>query len=113
MYKRQAGQRAIQAYYDRNRIAAKVVKGECLGLYRTRYLLDPKPFVSIIIPNKDHIEDLERCIDSIESKSDYGNYEYIIVENNSTEEATFSFYEKLERENAKVHVVDVYKRQRL
>lgn len=105
LYAFEAGQRAIQAYYDRNRIAAKVVKGECLGLYRTRYLLDPKPFVSIIIPNKDHIEDLERCIDSIESKSDYGNYEYIIVENNSTEEATYSFYEKLERENAKVHVV--------
>ena len=94
LYAFEAGQRAIQAYYNRNRIMAKVVKGEYLGLYRTKYLLDSKPFISIIIPNKDHIEDLKRCIDSIELKSDYENYEYIIVENHSTKESTFNFYKK-------------------
>src|SRR5699024_5628143 len=33
------------------------------------------------------------------------NYEYIIVENNSTEPETFEFYKKLEAENPKVRVV--------
>ena len=59
-------------------------------LYRTRYRLKEKPMVSILIPNKDHTEDLKRCIDSIEEKSAYKNYEYIIIENNSTEEKNIS-----------------------
>ena len=44
-------------------------------------------------------------MDSIDQKSTYRNYEYIIVENNSTEEETFQFYKKLEAENPKAHVV--------
>ena len=80
-------------------------KGEYLGLYRTKYIRPYDPLVSIIIPNKDHIDDLKRCIDSIEEKSTYRNYEYIIVENNSTEPETFEFYKKLEAENKKVRVV--------
>lgn len=105
LYAFDAGERAIQAHYDRMGIPAEVSKGEYLGLYRTRYRLEPKPFVSIIIPNKDHIEDLKRCIDSIELKSNYENYEYIIVENNSTEEETFAFYKRMEEQNPRVHVV--------
>lgn len=105
LYAFEAGERAIQAHYDRLGIQAEVSKGEYLGLYRTRYHLDPKPLVSIIIPNKDHIDDLKRCIDSIEQKSRYENYEYIIVENNSTEEETFAFYRQLEEQNPKAHVV--------
>ena len=80
-------------------------KGEFLGLYRTKFLRDYDPLISIIIPNKDHIDDLKRCIDSIEAKSTYTNYEYIIVENNSEEKETFAYYEQLEAVNPKVHVV--------
>ena len=64
--------------------------GEFLGLYRTKYILDEKPLISIIIPNKDHIDDLDRCVQSILKKSSYPNLEFIIVENNSTEEKTFA-----------------------
>ena len=63
------------------------------------------PLISIIIPNKDHIDDLKRCMDSIDRKSAYKNYEYVIVENNSTDPATFEYYKKLERENERAHVV--------
>ena len=76
-----------------------------LGLYRTRFHRDHDPLISIIIPNKDHIDDLKRCMDSIDQKSTYKNYEYIIVENNSTDDATFQYYKKLEAENPKAHVV--------
>ena len=84
---------------------AKVEKGEFLGLYRTKYQWDEKPLISILIPNKDHIDDLERCISSIEEKSTYKNYEYIIIENNSTDEKTFAYYKELEQKNEKVKVV--------
>lgn len=43
-------------------------------------------------------------MDSIDQKSTYKNYEYIIVENNSTDDATFQYYKKLEAENPKAHV---------
>ena len=105
LYAFEAGKRAVQAHFDRIGIKAEVYKGEYLGLYRTRYLRDYDPLISILIPNKDHIEDLERCISSIEEKSSYKNYEYIIIENNSTEDKTFAYYKKLEEKNPKVKVV--------
>ena len=104
-YAFEAGKRAIEEHYKRTGIQAEVLQGEFLGLYRTRFIRDHDPLISIIIPNKDHTEDLKRCMDSIDQKSTYRNYEYIIVENNSTEEETFQFYKKLEAENPKAHVV--------
>ena len=104
-YAFEAGRRAIQAHYDRLNIKAEVIDGEYPGLYRTKYIRDYDPLISIIIPNKDHIDDLKRCIDSIEEKSSYKNYEFIIVENNSENDETFEFYKKLEEENKKVKVV--------
>lgn len=66
------------------------------------------PKVSIIIPNKDEISSLDLCLKSI-AKSTYTNYEVIIVENNSTNEETFAFYDSInylkpdnERMNIKV-----------
>lgn len=104
-YAFEAGRRAVQEHYNRTGVHAKVHNGEFLGLYRTEFIRDHDPLISIIIPNKDHIDDLKRCMDSIEKKSTYSNYEYVIVENNSTDPATFEYYKKLEAENDKVHVV--------
>lgn len=105
MYAFDAGARAIKAHYDRLGVPVEIEKGEYLGLYRTKFLWEEKPLISIIIPNKDHIDDLKRCIDSIEEKATYRNYEYVIVENNSTEDETFAYYKELEASNPKVHVV--------
>ena len=105
LYAFEAGRRAVQAHYERTGIPAEVFKGEYLGLYRTKFIRDHDPLISIIIPNKDHIDDLKRCMESIEQKSTYKNYEYIIVENNSTDSATFEYYKKLEAENPKVRMV--------
>lgn len=62
---------------------------------RVFYERNEKSKVSIIIPNKDHIDVLQQCLVSI-AKSTYSNYEVIIVENNSTESATFAFYDALQ-----------------
>ena len=104
-YAFESGKRAIEEHYRRTGIDAEVYQGEFLGLYRTRFHRDHDPLISIIIPNKDHVDDLKRCMDSIDQKSTYKNYEYIIVENNSTDDATFQYYKKLEAENPKAHVV--------
>lgn len=65
------------------------------NVYRIKYELVEKPLISILIPNKDHIEELSRCIESIRNKSTYSNYEIIVIENNSTERKTFEYYEKI------------------
>lgn len=100
-----AGRRAIQAHYDRCQIPAVVREGEYAGIYYSRYAVSEEPLVSILIPNKDHIEDLKTCIRSIEEKSDYRNYELIIIENNSTEPETFEAYRQMEAENGKIRVI--------
>lgn len=105
IYAFDAGARAVQAHYDRLGIPASVNKGEYLGLYRTKYQWKEQPLISIIIPNKDHIEDLKRCMDSIDTKSTYRNYEYVIVENNSTEAETFAYYKELEASREDVQIV--------
>lgn len=67
----------------------------CATIFRIRYEILGNPKVSIIIANKDHAEDLDRCLRSIVEKSTYKNYEIIIVENNSTTEEIKDLYKKL------------------
>ena len=55
-------------------------------------------------PDVESIEGLSPAI-SIDQKSTYKNYEYIIVENNSTDEKTFQYYKELEAQNPKAHIV--------
>lgn len=102
LYAFENGAKAVQAHYDRMGIPAKVEQGRYYGMYRTFYQWKERPLVSIIIPNKDHIEDLRKCILSIERQA-YDNYEILIVENNSTEEETFAYYKEIESE--KIHVL--------
>ena len=51
--------------------------------------------MSIIIPNQDHIANLNMCIDTIVAKTSYSNYEIIIIENNSKDESTKAGYQAL------------------
>lgn len=103
LYAFENGCKAVKAHYDRIGIPAEVEQGPFYGMYRTHYLWKEQPLVSILIPNKDHVTDLKKCMDSIEEKSTYRNFEFIIVENNSTEEETFSYYKEIEkRDNVRV-----------
>ncbi len=69
-------------------------------IFRIRYQLLSKPKISILIANKDHDEDLRRCLESILHKSSYENFEIIIIENNSTNESTFACYEEYQKHPA-------------
>lgn len=104
-YAFEAGKRAIQAHYDRLGIPAVVYDTENKGIYRSRYKATENPLISVIIPNKDHIEDLDTCICSLEEKNAYQNIEYIIVENNSEDEETFQYYQELEKKNPRAKVL--------
>lgn len=97
LYAFDSGAAAVQAHYDRLGIPATVEQDTFYGTYRTVYHWNEEPLVSIIIPNKDHTDDLDKCIKSIDARSAYKNIEFIIVENNSTEAETFEYYKEIEK----------------
>ena len=105
MYAYDAGKRAIEDHFRRIGVLAKVEHTGLWGMYHVIYSTPGNPLVSIVIPNKDHIEDLDKCIMSVLEKSDYKNLEFVIVENNSQEEQTFKYYEKLQQEHENIQVV--------
>ena len=105
MYAFEAGRAAVQAHLDRIGLKGQVSIQKYPGSYRTVYEVEGNPQVSIVIPNKDHIEDLSRCIDSIFALGGWDNVQVIVVENNSTEKETFEYYEKITAQNSKVQVV--------
>ena len=72
-------------------------------IFRIKYEILGNPKVSIVIPNKDHLGDLQRCITSILDKTTYDNYEIIVVENNSTTDEIYEYYKKIqEYDNVRV-----------
>ncbi len=73
-------------------------------IFKIRYQIIGDPKISIVIANKDHLEDLKRCITSIKEKSTYENYEIIVVENGSETEEIFDYYEKL-KDDPQIKVV--------
>lgn len=74
-------------------------------IFRIKYALTSHPLISIIIPNKDHMEDLSRCVESIINLSTYDNYEIVIVENNSETAEIRTYYEEISR-HPRVQVVE-------
>jgi len=64
-------------------------------IFKISYEIKGEPKISIVIANKDHVEDLRRCISSIREKSTYENYEIVVVENNSETEEIFAYYKEL------------------
>lgn len=96
-YANTAGVNAVSAHLKRMGIDGEVKNGVAPGFYDIRYKLTEQPLVSVIIPNKDHLDDLTRCLESMENVNNYHNVEYIVVENNSVLEDTFEGYKELEK----------------
>lgn len=104
MYAFDAGKRAIEAHLKRMGVAGTVSHTPDLGFYRVKYRIQGEPLVSVIIPNKDEKETLKACVDSIREKTEYTNYEIIIVENNSTTDEIFQYYRELSQD-PRIHLV--------
>lgn len=105
-YAQEAGRLALQRHFEARGIAGHVEETSHPFIYRMRYALpDPHPLVSVIIPNKDHIGELDACVRSIIEKSAYREFEIVIVENNSEDDETFAYYERITAEFDQVKVV--------
>ncbi len=89
-----AAKKALADHLARTGRTGTVEDGLFPSTYRVKWDIEGDPKVSILIPNKDHTDDLEKCLQSIWKKTTWDNYEIIVIENNSTDRATFAYYEK-------------------
>lgn len=100
-----AAKKALAAHLERCGLKGEVLDSSVPTTYHIKYEIDENPLISVIIPNKDHTDDLDICLKSLYEKSSYKNFEVIIVENNSTEKETFEYYEALTKKHCNIKIV--------
>ncbi|MBD7910216.1 glycosyltransferase family 2 protein [Clostridium cibarium] len=105
MYCYDSAKKAIDEELVRKGIKGKTRDGKYIGTYEVDYEIIGNPKVSILIPTKDHIEDLNRTIVSVIEKTDYKNYEIIVIENNSEQKDTFEYYKEIQEKYENIKVV--------
>ncbi len=100
-YAEDAAVRTLSEHFHAVNPAITVEPGGWPTTYRVRYPLpDPAPRVTIIIPTRDGLSLLRRCVTSLLEKTVYPDYELIIVDNRSTDSATLSYLEELSASGA-------------
>lgn len=98
-YCNQASINALQDSLKRKKIKGNACTGLVDGSFRTKYKIINNPLVSIIIPTKDKAEYLKRCINSIEQKTTYNNFEILIIDTGSKDLETSDYYKTLTNNN--------------
>lgn len=105
MYCYDSAKKAIDDELRRKGIKGKTRDGKYIGTYEVDYEIIGNPKVSILIPTKDHVEDLDRTIKSVLRKTEYNNYEIIVIENNSENKDTFEYYDEIKKRHDNIKVV--------
>ena len=102
-----AAQKAIREHLARRNIEAQVMEAPDLpGTIRVQYALPSHlPLVSLIIPTRNNLELLHRCVESILNKTDYDPIEILIINNNSDDPATLTYLQQLE-DNDQARIID-------
>ena len=104
-YVAQAAKKALADHLARTGRTGTVEDGLFPSTYRVKWEIVGEPKVSILIPNKDHTDDLEKCLQSIWKKTTWEHYEVLVIENNSTDPATFAYYEQAKQRYDGLRVV--------
>jgi GT2 family glycosyltransferase len=105
-YALEAAARAVLEHLARTKVTAIVEPHREIYL-RIRYPA-PKdaPLVSMIIPTRDRADLLRKMVNSVFAKTDYKNYELVIVDNESSEAAALDYLDGLRKDRrAQIHRV--------
>ncbi|MAG31767.1 MAG: glycosyl transferase [Deltaproteobacteria bacterium] len=96
----ESGRRAVADALERRAVDADAewpgwAQRARLGIYRVRFrTVDSTPKVSILIPTRDRLDLLRDCIHSIEQRTEYSNFEILVLDNESREPETLEYFEK-------------------
>jgi glycosyltransferase involved in cell wall biosynthesis len=85
-----SGQRALLDHFSHTAITVETV--DVAGLYRIRYPLPEQlPLVTLIIPTRDQVDVLRKCIHSLQTNTDYPNFEVLVLDNQSSDPAALAY----------------------
>ncbi len=104
-----SARKAISDHLRRNGIDARVVEHPNLPLWQ-RVILplpSPMPLVSVIVPTRDKVAYLKPCLDGVLNRTDYPNLEVIVVNHESTESETLSFFDSMSKDE-RVRIVSYH-----
>jgi O-antigen biosynthesis protein len=97
-YAQIAACKALSEHFDRMHIKAHVNTIE-IGFQKVRYdLPNPVPLVTLIVPTKDRVDLLKMSIGSLLKKTDYPQFEIIIVDNQSQKTETHKYFREIVRD---------------
>ncbi len=100
---------ALSRHFERQAIKAEILKGPFAPTMRVRYELTSTPLVSIIIPTRNQLPMLRRCLESIIEKTRYTQYEILVVDNDSDDAETCQYLSLIEDNKAafgdRIHIV--------
>lgn len=95
-YALMAAKRAIEEHLFRCQIKAEVEAQAANGVCSVRYAVpEPAPLVSIIIPTRNSHGLVKKCIESIRERTDYRNYEILLVDNGSDDARALAYFQEL------------------
>lgn len=83
-----AAKKALMEHLEHRGLAAEVLDGYGLGAYRIRYRVRPSEKITIAIPIGRRVDQLQRCILSILTKTDYRHFNLVLVGNQAADERT-------------------------
>ncbi len=100
---------AVMEHLERRNIEADIQEGYFPNTFNMVYHWPQAPLVSIIIPTRDRLDLLKPCVESLLDKTQYPNYEVLIVDNQSEKPETLEYFQKLEQEYSQVWVIQYAK----
>jgi len=100
-YATDAARRAVQDHLARTGVRATIESPPAAPYHqRVSYPLpEPRPHVTIIVPTRDRLDHLSRCVDSVLSRSTYGPFDLVIVDNGSVERATLDYFAQVQQDS--------------
>ena len=103
-----ASRRALEEHLQRtHRAFTNIEQVHEGGHWCVNYALpEPAPSVSVIIPTRNRLDLLERCVNSIKSQTDYPHYEILIADNDSDDPKVLEFYRQ-QTAKKNIHVLKI------
>jgi glycosyltransferase involved in cell wall biosynthesis len=105
-YPSEAARTALADHFKRTGETVEIVPVPG-GLWRVKFAIpSPPPLVSILIPTRNAMQLVRQAVQSILSRTDYPNFEIVIVDNASDDPEALAYFESLTKgENSRVRVV--------
>ncbi len=99
----------LEQHFKRCNVAVRLSNGPFPPSVRVRYPLERSPLVSIVIPTRNQLHLLRRCLESIIEKTRYLEYEILVVDNDSDDLESRQYLELIEQNRAafgnRIHIL--------